>query len=171
MDFFTMLNQRQLDQNSEIRRLYRVSVCYAAAALVALLLASVTLSADASPEARKSGFWSALSLLVFLSLIVLAYAMMVRALNVLSTNRFILPSAYASPRPIPSTLFISLPHEVFTCRQRVLLTYAPLLLTLLCLYAGIVASSYRVYLCFLLLLVVAFCLLWSILRRMMNSAR
>ncbi|ESL10789.1 hypothetical protein TRSC58_01472 [Trypanosoma rangeli SC58] len=171
MDFFAMLNQRQLDQNSELRRLYRVSVCYAAAALMSLLIASVTLCTGVLSEMRKGAFWPTLSLLIFLTFTIVAYAMMVRALNVLSTNRFILSPAYASPRPFPSAFFISLPQEVFTCKRRLVLMYAPLLLTLLCLYAGIVAGSYSIYLCSLLLLVVCFCVLWSILSRMVNSAR
>ncbi|RNF02302.1 hypothetical protein TraAM80_06488 [Trypanosoma rangeli] len=171
MDFFAMLNQRQLDQNSELRRLYRVSACYATAALVSLLLASVTLCTEVSSEMRKGAFWATVSSLVFLSFTIIAYTMMMRALNVLSTSRFILSPAYASPRFFPSAFFISLPQDVFTCRRRLLLVYAPLLLTLLCLYAGIVARSYSIYLCSLLLLVVCFCVLWSILSRMVNSAR
>ncbi|EAN88807.1 hypothetical protein C3747_15g243 [Trypanosoma cruzi] len=168
MDFFTVLNQRQLDQNSELRRIYRVSACYATAALGALLLASVAVPMDYSAGVIKRGFQHTFSLMLFLIFTIVAYLMMVRALNVLSTNRFILSPAYASSCSAPFAFSIALPYQAFTRKKRVVLTYAPLFLTLMCLYVGLFVKSYILYICFLFLHIVVFCILWIILSRLIS---
>lgn len=168
MDFFFMVNQRQLDQNSELRRIYRVSACYAAAAVMALLLASLTVLASTWPRLQNSGVWSAFFLLVFGCSSLVAYVMMLRALNTLSTNRFVPFTTYAVSRSFFSLLFMKAPREASTNRRLVVLIYALLFTALLCFCTGLVTRWFKAYFCFLFFHLGVFFALFCAVKRTMD---
>ncbi|KAH9600005.1 hypothetical protein LSM04_007363 [Trypanosoma melophagium] len=171
MDFFSLLNQRQLDQNSEFRRLYRLSACYATGAVVSMFAAALISPSGTSAELIRSNIYFAISLLIFLSSSLMAYLMMVKALNVFTTSRFILPSSFGSPRLPVSSLFIAVSHEALTFRQRMVFVHGLLFSAIMSVGVGICTNSYHAYLLLLFLQFILFVALWGILSRMMNVSR
>ncbi|KEG11586.1 hypothetical protein DQ04_02461010 [Trypanosoma grayi] len=171
MDFFSVLNQRQLDQNSELRRQYRISVCYAAGAVFALLLASVVAPAGIPSDSRKGNLWWNVAVLLFVSSSVAAYAAMLKALHALTANRFFLPSPYALPRSVGAVLLMPVPNEALTRGQRVVLVYGLLAASVVSLYLGLSSKPYSAYLLLLLVQLALFVSLWLIVSRMMCLSR
>ncbi|ORC86630.1 uncharacterized protein TM35_000272200 [Trypanosoma theileri] len=171
MDFFSLLNQRQLDQNSEFRRLYRLSACYATGAVLAMFVAALIAPAGTPTESRRGDICLAASLLFFLSSSIAAYLMMVKALNVLSTSRFILPSSFGAPRLPASSLLIPVSYEGLTFRQRMVFVYGLLVSAIVSVSVGVGTNSYYAYLLLLFMQFVLFIASWVVLSRMMNVSR
>ncbi|KAG8348051.1 hypothetical protein TRVL_01136 [Trypanosoma vivax] len=164
MDFFRVLSQRQLDQSSEVYRILRVSLCYALLALLLSILPFMRIVTGSSTDVnvgQKGGFRRCLRHVTFVNCRVGGYLLLVKSLNTLCCNRFVVTHHYAAVRNRIMAFLLPGLHDRLTRRQRLFYVYGQPVVAVLCTCAGLVDRGYLIYVLLLATQGILFVFSWT----------